>query len=439
MNGGLKSISAAALLAAAASLGGVSAQAADLGGNCCADLEERVAELEATTVRKGNRNVSVKITGTVAVRTFWHNADAEGGQFNGGGGTVQSADSVRSNKIIMDQDDGSTAFQISGDAQVNSDLSIGFRIDFDVFDTTDESVEVDDLYLTVSSKTFGTVDAGRVDQAMDSINSISLADINDVQLDNSNFVAFLGDGYIEAGDIDGTDDEGGSIRYTSPTLAGFIFSASYGHTSTREVVNTPTRDGSDIWSVALRYAGEFGAFRLAAGIGYENEQLSVRGPGNRRELENLAGSVSVMHTPTGLFANFAAGEFEAGLEGGIPGLFTGLADDNRTNLITELNSWAVVAGVEQKFVSLGKTTLYGFYNDIEETRAENIGVNSVYTREAVNWGVGVTQAIDAAAARWNLQYTRFECTGVSGVDAALDDEACESDADVISTGLAIRF
>jgi hypothetical protein len=31
------------------------AQAADLGGDCCADLEERIAELEATTARKGNR------------------------------------------------------------------------------------------------------------------------------------------------------------------------------------------------------------------------------------------------------------------------------------------------------------------------------------------------------------------------------------------------
>ena len=34
-----------------------SASAADLGGNCCADLEERIAELEATTARKGNRKV----------------------------------------------------------------------------------------------------------------------------------------------------------------------------------------------------------------------------------------------------------------------------------------------------------------------------------------------------------------------------------------------
>ena len=33
------------------------AKAADLGGDCCADLEERVAELEATTARKGNKKV----------------------------------------------------------------------------------------------------------------------------------------------------------------------------------------------------------------------------------------------------------------------------------------------------------------------------------------------------------------------------------------------
>ena len=39
------------------------AKAADLGGDCCADLEERVAELEATTVRKGNKKVSVTLYG----------------------------------------------------------------------------------------------------------------------------------------------------------------------------------------------------------------------------------------------------------------------------------------------------------------------------------------------------------------------------------------
>jgi hypothetical protein len=41
------------------------ALSADLGGNCCTDLEERVAELEATTARKGNRKVSLTIGGSV--------------------------------------------------------------------------------------------------------------------------------------------------------------------------------------------------------------------------------------------------------------------------------------------------------------------------------------------------------------------------------------
>ena len=75
-----------ALVAAGLLAGGMSASsstsafAADLGGNCCADLEERIAELEATTARKGNRKVSLTVSGwvgqqvmcgtTVANRTF---------------------------------------------------------------------------------------------------------------------------------------------------------------------------------------------------------------------------------------------------------------------------------------------------------------------------------------------------------------------------------
>ena len=46
------------------------ASAADLGGDCCADLEERIAELEATTARKGNRKVSLTISGWVNEAVF---------------------------------------------------------------------------------------------------------------------------------------------------------------------------------------------------------------------------------------------------------------------------------------------------------------------------------------------------------------------------------
>ena len=63
--GGLKKSASRAALIAAATVITTGAYAADLGGDCCADLEERVAELEATTARKGNRKVSLTISGQV--------------------------------------------------------------------------------------------------------------------------------------------------------------------------------------------------------------------------------------------------------------------------------------------------------------------------------------------------------------------------------------
>ena len=74
-----------ALVAAGLLAGGMSASsstsafAADLGGNCCADLEERIAELEATTARKGNRKVSLTVSGWVGQQVMWWD---DGGEQN---------------------------------------------------------------------------------------------------------------------------------------------------------------------------------------------------------------------------------------------------------------------------------------------------------------------------------------------------------------------
>ena len=73
MNGALMKASCRFAVAAALGLfvGVSSSQAADLGGNCCADLEERIAELEATTARKGNRKMSLTISGQVHRSVVW--------------------------------------------------------------------------------------------------------------------------------------------------------------------------------------------------------------------------------------------------------------------------------------------------------------------------------------------------------------------------------
>ena len=91
MYGGLlKTASAAAILAAAGLFGASSAKAADLGGDCCADLEERVAELEATTVRKGNRKMSVTLSGFVGHNVMYWDDGGVSDTYIGDGGNYGS-------------------------------------------------------------------------------------------------------------------------------------------------------------------------------------------------------------------------------------------------------------------------------------------------------------------------------------------------------------
>jgi hypothetical protein len=87
----MRKFSLSALVATGLLIGGLtasSASAADLGGNCCADLEERIAELEATTARKGNRKVSLTISGWVGEQVLWWDDGAARGTYVTGLGTT---------------------------------------------------------------------------------------------------------------------------------------------------------------------------------------------------------------------------------------------------------------------------------------------------------------------------------------------------------------
>ena len=89
------------------------AKAADLGGDCCADLEERVAELEATTARKGNKKVSVQIYGKVNYAVmFWD----DGGEQN-----VYSVNNYN--------ESSRTGFK--GNAKISDDWSAGYRLEWE--------------------------------------------------------------------------------------------------------------------------------------------------------------------------------------------------------------------------------------------------------------------------------------------------------------------
>ena len=81
----------------------------------------------------------------------------------------------------------------------------------------------------------------------------------------------LQEGHAEGAPQTKLDDMGqGAIRYVSPTIAGFTLRSSWGD--------------DDYWDTALRYAGEFGNIRVAAGAGYLQS--------NHPEIKNPSGITS---------------------------------------------------------------------------------------------------------------------------------------------------
>jgi len=268
----MKKYNVSALLAAGLLAGSLAsgAQAADLGGNCCADLEERIAELEATTARKGNRKVSLTISGFVAQQILaWD-------------------DGFEQNVYVTDTGSISigTHFAFTGKATIAPGLTAGYHLKIEVINNdslvvnqnSDEGpnaigvggLAIESSYWFLKSETYGRVSVGMQSSAADNAAilpdaSRSLVQANYVLYDINNFglrnAAGAGIGGLVYGDlascypINGAGGASGDcdgvpsnvVRYDSPTLAGFSFSASWGE--------------DDVWAVSGRYAGEFSGIK----------------------------------------------------------------------------------------------------------------------------------------------------------------------------------
>ena len=185
MFGGLTKTSSRIAIAAALGLviGGFAfkatpARAADLGGDCCADLEERVAELEATTVRKGNKKVSVTLSGWVVKSFDWWD------------------DGELSSATVGDKGyDLGSRFAITGSATIAPGWSAGYNLTVlttgDLFATSgtlfgsDQFTEVSTTlgsfnplysFIYIKSDTWGALNWGLLSPASD--NPAVLADIS---------------------------------------------------------------------------------------------------------------------------------------------------------------------------------------------------------------------------------------------------------------------
>lgn len=368
------------------------ARAADLGGGCCADLEERVAELEATTARKGNRVVSLQVYGQVNKALMFLD------------------DGKNSDVYVVDNSQNSSRLGLRGNALIAQGWSAGYVMEFDLNDSPSGLVTLskdgdegdngrgalvlrqNNLY--IESEQLGRVTIGRENPASAGAYLVNLGQSNsssmvsagggvvvipghmalinvDGHYDSPSTTAVTLDSFAMNFDsskpVPGGSDVGNLIRYDSPSIYGFVLSASWGD--------------NDYADTAVRFMHDFAGFRVAGAVAYQwNNQFGHLGIYDMN-FETLGGSVSVMHLATGVYGTFQAAQ-----------------RDQKDPAFADPQMWYAQGGIEQKWLPQGATTVYGEYG--KYTNAPTFTAS-----EATRVGFGINQKIDAAAMEVYVQAT----------------------------------
>ena len=427
-----------ALVAAALATGFSSAAlSANLGGNCCVDLEERIAELEATTVRKGNRKVSLTVSGYVnQTIQYWD-------------------DGVENNVYQPTNEEERSRFRFLGNAKIDSDWTAGYLLEIGVRthqeNKADQNVQgpsvIDVRYsnLYLQNKQLGKVSLGLVQSAGYHITELTTANTlffakeglgGWMGSNNSGFFLRKPDGKLSSlrwGNIlapgPGTNKDPGEgdrlngVRYETPSMLGFVATAFWGD--------------DDVGDVSLKYTGELAGFKMIGGIAYGEYHGGASasrggavfgGLDGKSEIDYLGMSGSIMHLQTGLYVHAAYGQ----------------QDDRQRRAVFAANVedqdrlWYLQGGIEQKFTALGKTTIYGEYerdevgaavksSDGSAQSAASLGAGAAFNRisgtDVDTWGVGINQNIESASMDLYIGYRNISAdvatsaTGAAGVGA----------------------
>ena len=485
----LRSVSLWALVAAAGTFAGTGmspARAADLGGDCCADLEERVATLEATTVRKGNKVVSLTLSGQVNRALMWYN--------DGSGQRLTS----------VDNNNSSTRFRLQGDAKFAPGWSMGYYLEAEFITSNSfgtDQIESRRAISGVTATTTGALSNGEGNSPLtlglrqshwyvksDQLGTVSIGRLSTASKDliitdlSGSAVVANPDTRLVGSELfmrrTGAQDRAGlcaaglgctnslrwsalvpgldsyrfdGARYDSPTLLGFTLSLAAG--------DNTRYDG------ALRFANEFNGFRIAAGVSYTVDQdeglingdntsapvftLNTTGSKDQR---TTRGVVSVLHVPTGLFANgFVLNTQFQGTADITKGQVGGLGIQQRP----DFKYYYVQGGLSKNWFGLGNTVLYGEYaNGVDAIvgTALNTTTNQValapggsnfleLTKSDVSiWGLGAVQNINSAATELYLSYRHMsaDIAGVTVKNGVASSQSFEA-VDIVMSGARIKF
>lgn len=443
----------AALVALCSALGAVwtaPAAAADIGAECCADLGERIAELEAVAARKSIRKVSVTISGFVNETVMgWD-------------------DGVMRDVYVLTNEDWQDRFRIAGQVVIAKGWKVGYVAEIGVrgshadrvsqFDSKGEpctncpSVRQSVWYL--ENEDLGRIWMGLTGDAADCITEITLSNTlyfaytnawgnifgdggggffvrrNDGVLSTLRWGQFVAQGIAQG--IPGEGHRYSLIKYETPKIAGFTAAASWGE--------------GDIWNVALRYAGAWAGLKVAGGVAYteNNDPGSTvrRGVGRTNE---LGLSVSVLHEDTGLFVSGGWGGLH---DAGLDGLYGRPVGED-----TEF--YTLQFGIERQWFSVGKTTVFGEYLQLDRGAGFSFGPgNGVSILNASSLGTGLDEVASSRIRGWSfginqnlneyvdlyLNYRWFELDVTTTNDLGSTSAKVTSDPlQAVLTGATVRF
>ena len=446
MIGGLmKSTSTLALFAAAGLFaGGVMlapavARAADLGGDCCADLESRVADLEATTARKGNKKVSLTISGRINYNIVWWNE-------NSTGPSSTPFDKTRGFNI-GNAGRNESEFVLKGDGKISSDLTAGFSMETYADPTGNNGVKPPDLnqisnqgppalqvqttYVFLKSKSAGELRLGNQygaihdgfyqDLGTDVIGRYAQTRVI-AQFKLRDSAGNLTDANYQSALKPIDDSRYDQLQYISPAFGGFTVKADAG--------------GSNVAAVALLYDNKFGTVSVKGGFAYEWTSESD-GSDQSKGIANVqVNNAETVYLSTDASSGLRILSSSASISESGSGLYLSGVYAQAYSAIAgrqDANNWMVKGGWQKNVTGIGSTDIYGSY-----FRENNLWANDTTGHI---YAVGIDQAVDAVASDLYLQYQHdsYDTDGVIKEAAAPKLLINSQSIDAVIGGMIIRF
>lgn len=418
-------------------------------GASMADVDERIVDLEETTLRKGNPKVSIEVTGWINRMVLAWN------------------DGRDRDAYIVDNTAARSRFEFSGAAKIARGWSAGYLLAVGLDDIAandvsqldsrgEQQLELRHSAWWIRSDTLGTATVGLTSPATD---DIILNDVGGIMPGAAN-ISTVGGSLIvrHADEYENGDDAlitrttlddfagGGSvdtlrrkvIRYDLPrysVLGGKLdLSAAWGE--------------DDFYDVAAWYRINWNEWKFRGGVGYLRDTTEGR-TGGERDREEVKGSASLLHVPSGLFGTVAyvRRQFH-GFEVSDQAVY----GENTTGVVTApgtnrppIDYLYTAAGLRRAYSSIGDTSIYGEFALVDDaiTGLNEAGITGEITDSKLTmFGAAICQNIDAAAMDLyaGFRFFTFDTEGVrvfNGTQRHIAEPL--TDMSLAYTGARIKF